>query len=102
MVRHVHPFSFVLSLVIIFANAALLYSGSAPDIAGKGIVNPVAAILSVAMMLQYSLNKPAEAKAVETAVRNVIEAGISTGDIGGKSTTKQVGDAVAAELEKIL
>ncbi|KAL2006572.1 hypothetical protein VTN00DRAFT_9240 [Thermoascus crustaceus] len=76
--------------------------GSAPDIAGKGIVNPVAAILSMAMLLQYSLARPAEAKAIETAVRNVTEAGIRTGDIGGKSTTKEVGDAVAAELEKLL
>ncbi|GAQ10392.1 3-isopropylmalate dehydrogenase A [Aspergillus lentulus] len=76
--------------------------GSAPDIAGKGIVNPVAAILSVAMMMQYSLNRMDDAKAIETAVRNVIEAGVRTADIGGKSTTSQVGDAVAAELEKLL
>ena len=76
--------------------------GSAPDIAGKGIVNPVAAILSMAMLLQYSLNKPAEARIIEEAVRNVTEAGIRTGDIGGKSTTVEVGDAVAAELEKLL
>lgn len=78
------------------------FTGSAPDIAGKGIVNPIAAILSMAMLLQYSLARPAEAKAIETAVRNVTEAGIRTGDIGGKSTTKEVGDAVAAELEKLL
>lgn len=77
-------------------------AGSAPDIAGKGIVNPVAAILSIAMMMQYSFNRMAEAKAIETAVRNVIEAGVRTGDIGGKATTAEVGDAVAAELEKLL
>ena len=76
--------------------------GSAPDIAGKGIVNPVAAILSMAMMLRFSLGRPAEARAIETAVRNVIEAGIRTGDIGGKSSTKEVGNAVAVELEKVL
>jgi len=76
--------------------------GSAPDIAGKGVVNPVAAILSMAMMLQYSLNRPAEAKAIETAVRNVMEAGVRTIDIGGKAKTHEVGDAVAAELENIL
>ncbi|KAK2742639.1 3-isopropylmalate dehydrogenase [Onygenales sp. PD_40] len=76
--------------------------GSAPDIGGKGIVNPVAAILSMAMLLQYSLNRPAEAKAIETAVRNVIESGVRTGDIGGKATTKEVGDAVVAELERVL
>jgi len=77
-------------------------AGSAPDIAGKGIVNPVAAILSIAMMMPYSFNRMAQAKAIETAVRNVIEAGVRTGDLGGKSTTAEVGDAVAAELEKLL
>ena len=77
-------------------------AGSAPDIAGKGIVNPVAAILSIAMMMQYSFNRMAEAKAIEAAVRNVIEAGVRTGDLGGKSSTAEVGDAVAAELEKLL
>ncbi|OKL63679.1 3-isopropylmalate dehydrogenase A [Talaromyces atroroseus] len=76
--------------------------GSAPDIAGKGIVNPVAAILSMAMLLQYSLGRPAEARIIEQAVSNVIEAGIRTGDIGGKASTVEVGDAVAAELAKLL
>lgn len=56
----------------------------------------------MAMMLQYSLNRPVEAKAIETAVRNVIESGVRTGDIGGKAKTSEVGDAVAAELEKHL
>lgn len=83
-------------------NANQRDAGSAPDIAGKGIVNPVAAILSIAMMMQYSFNRMTEAKAIETAVRNVIEAGVRTGDIGGKATTAEVGDAVAAELEKLL
>jgi 3-isopropylmalate dehydrogenase len=76
--------------------------GSAPDISGQGKVNPVAAILSMAMMLQYSLARPAEARLVETAVKNAIESGARTADIGGKSTTSQVGDAIAAELEKLL
>ena len=76
--------------------------GSAPDIAGKGIVNPVAMILSVAMLLQYSLCLPEQARAIEKAVENVIEKGIKTGDIGGKATTAHVGDAVAKELSKIL
>ncbi|KAL9022931.1 MAG: hypothetical protein Q9196_007466, partial [Gyalolechia fulgens] len=76
--------------------------GSAPDISGKGIVNPVAAILSTAMLLQYSLNRPDEAKAIEEAVKRTIESGVRTGDIGGKSSTKEVGDATAKELEKIL
>ncbi|GAT23066.1 beta-isopropylmalate dehydrogenase A [Aspergillus luchuensis] len=77
-------------------------NGSAPDIAGKGIVNPVAAILSVAMMMQYSFGRFDEARAIEAAVRNVLESGVRTGDIGGKATTSEVGDAVAAELEKLL
>ena len=76
--------------------------GSAPDIAGKGVVNPVAAILSTAMMLQYSFKLPQEAKAVEDAVRTTIEAGVTTRDIGGEASTKEVGDRVALELEKLL
>jgi 3-isopropylmalate dehydrogenase len=76
--------------------------GSAPDISGKGIVNPIAAILSVAMMLRYSLNLPAEAKAVEDAVRKVLDGGLRTGDLGGKATTKETGDACAKALEEIL
>lgn len=65
-------------------------------------MNPVAAILSTAMMLQYSLNLPEEAKAIEEAVKNTIENGVRTGDIGGESSTTEVGDATAKELEKIL
>lgn len=76
--------------------------GSAPDIAGQGVVNPVAAILSMAMLLQYSLNLPEQAKAIEKAVSNVIESGVRTKDIGGTANTSQVGDAVAKELEKVL
>ncbi|KAL9044815.1 MAG: hypothetical protein Q9214_002074 [Letrouitia sp. 1 TL-2023] len=76
--------------------------GSAPDLAGKGLVNPIAAILSVAMMLQYSFNLPDEAKAVEEAVKRTIESGVNTNDIGGSASTKEVGDKVAEELGKIL
>jgi len=75
--------------------------GSAPDIAGKGIVNPVAAILSVGMMLLYSLNMAKESGLVSQAVRLVIEEGISTSDIGGQKSTSEVGDAVAAKLESL-
>lgn len=78
------------------------YLGSAPDISGKGIVNPIGTILSVAMMLKYSLNLPVEAKAVEEAVRRTIENGVRTGDIGGSNKTVEVGDAVAEELKKVL
>ena len=76
--------------------------GSAPDIAGKHAVNPVAAILSTAMMLSYSLNLPDEASAIEEAVMVTIDSNVTTKDIGGSSTTTEVGDRVAAELEKIL
>ncbi|TVY22834.1 3-isopropylmalate dehydrogenase [Lachnellula hyalina] len=76
--------------------------GSAPDISGQGLVNPVGTILSVAMMLNYSLHLPAESKAVEEAVRRTIEKGIRTKDIGGTSSTSEVGDAVAEELKKVL
>jgi 3-isopropylmalate dehydrogenase len=54
------------------------------------------------MMMQYSFNMFAEARIIEKAVSNVIEAGVRTGDIGGKATTVEVGDAVVAELEKLL
>ena len=54
------------------------------------------------MMLQYSFNLPEEAKAVEEAVRNTIESGIRTKDIGGSASTKEVGDRVASELGKVL
>ncbi|PVH86795.1 3-isopropylmalate dehydrogenase [Cadophora sp. DSE1049] len=76
--------------------------GSAPDISGQGIVNPVGTILSVAMMLKYSLRLPAESKAVEDAVRIVIEKGIRTKDIGGSNSTVEVGDAVAETLTSVL
>lgn len=65
-------------------------------------MNPVAAILSAAMMLQLSLNLPAEAKAIEDAVRTVIEKGVRTKDIGGSASTSEVGDAVATEIQNIL
>lgn len=77
-------------------------AGSAPDISGQGIVNPLGTILSVAMMLRYSLNLPDEARAVEDAVKNVLDAGLRTKDIGGSTSTTQVGDAVEKELVKIL
>ena len=54
------------------------------------------------MLLQYSLNQPAEAKAIEEAVRVTIEAGVRTADIGGSAKTTEVGDRVAEELGKIL
>ena len=75
--------------------------GSAPDIAGKGIANPLGAILSVAMLLRHSLDLPKEAEAVETAVRKVIAEGVRTADIASGSravSTAQAGDAILAKL----
>ena len=64
--------------------------GSAPDIAGKGVANPIATILSVAMMLRYSLDLPAEADAIEAAVNAVLEAGHRTADIA-KAGEERIG-----------
>ncbi|ROR32840.1 3-isopropylmalate dehydrogenase [Inmirania thermothiophila] len=77
--------------------------GSAPDIAGRGVANPLATILSVAMMLRHSLGEGELAGRVEAAVREVLAAGLRTPDIdGGEGTrrvgTKEMGDAVAAAL----
>ncbi len=72
--------------------------GSAPDIAGKDIANPVGTILSSAMLLRHSLGLPAEAAALEAAVDAAITAGARTGDIGGKLTTRQMADAIIANL----
>jgi 3-isopropylmalate dehydrogenase len=75
--------------------------GSAPDIAGKGIANPMAQILSAAMMLKYSFNLEAESWSIEEAVERVLEEGkIKTPDIGGASSTSQVGDAIVQNLPK--
>lgn len=75
--------------------------GSAPDLPADK-VNPVATILSVAMMLRLSLDCVKEAEALEKAVGNVIDSGIRTADLHGTSSTTEVGDAVAAEVAKIL
>ena len=76
--------------------------GSAPDIAGKNIANPLATILSAAMLLRYSLDLDAEAAAIENAVRKTLEAGIRTKDIceAGKSsvTTKEMGSEVIKRI----
>ncbi len=76
--------------------------GSAPDIAGKGVANPLATILSAAMMLRYSLGQPAAAQRVEKAVTKALRDGLRTPDIhtGGtkKVGTQEMGDAVLAAL----
>ena len=77
--------------------------GSAPDIAGKGIANPLATILSAAMMLKFSFNLEKEAKLIEDSVVKVLEEGYRTGDIMSEGMklvgTKEIGELV---LEKIL
>jgi 3-isopropylmalate dehydrogenase len=72
--------------------------GSAPDIAGQDIANPLATILSAAMMMRFSLNDPAAADRIERAVQAVLAAGHRTRDLGGTSGTKAMGDAVRAAL----
>jgi 3-isopropylmalate dehydrogenase len=76
--------------------------GSAPDIAGKGIANPLATILSAAMMLRFSLQQPEAADRIENAVKAVLAQGLRTGDIYSAGTTKvntvQMGDAVVKAL----
>jgi 3-isopropylmalate dehydrogenase len=72
--------------------------GSAPDIAGKGIANPVGTILSSAMLLRHSLGLEAEAAAIEKAVDETITAGARTADIGGKLSTHQMADEIIAHL----
>ena len=78
--------------------------GSAPDIAGKGLANPIATILSFSMALKYSLNLDKEAKEIEDAVQKVLNDGLRTKDILSKSnkevSTKVMGDAVIAYLQK--
>jgi 3-isopropylmalate dehydrogenase len=71
--------------------------GTAPDIAGKGIANPIATILSTALMLRY-LEAPSAADSVENAVEAVLANGPRTGDLGGKATSTEVTDAVIAAL----
>ena len=74
--------------------------GSAPDIAGKGIANPLGTIGSVAIMLDWSFGLKEEAKAIQDAIDWVIQEGPTTPDLlGGKGTTKTVGDAVAARVQ---
>ncbi|MBS1144469.1 MAG: leuB [Proteobacteria bacterium] len=76
--------------------------GSAPDIAGKGVANPLATILSVAMMLRYTFGLEEQALRVENAVKKVLAQGYRTGDIYERGTnkvgTKEMGDAVLAAL----
>jgi len=77
--------------------------GSAPDIAGQGVANPLATILSAAMMLRYSLDQAEAAQRIEAAVQAVLADGLRTGDIWSEGTrkvgTREMGDAVVARLK---
>jgi 3-isopropylmalate dehydrogenase len=76
--------------------------GSAPDIAGKGVANPLATILSLGMMFRYTFDDPQTADRIEGAVRQVLKDGRRTGDIAGPGETRigtrEMGDAVLAAL----
>ncbi len=72
--------------------------GSAPDIAGDGLANPLATILSLAMMMRHGFGREREASAVESAVAAALAAGLRTSDLGGSATTEQATAAVLAEL----
>ncbi|MET0181077.1 MAG: 3-isopropylmalate dehydrogenase [Novosphingobium sp.] len=72
--------------------------GSAPDIAGQGKANPMAAILSLAMLLRHSLGREADAARVESAVAKALADGVRGGDLGGKAGTRAIGDAILDRL----
>ena len=72
--------------------------GSAPDIAGLGIANPISMILSVAMMLSYSFERYEDAERIERAVEQTLAAGILTRDIGGEASTKEMTEAIIERL----
>jgi 3-isopropylmalate dehydrogenase len=72
--------------------------GSAPDIAGQGIANPVGMVLSTAMMLRHSLGLEVEAASIEKAVDKSITDGARTVDVGGKLNTRQMADEIISRL----
>ena len=80
--------------------------GSAPDIAGQGVANPIATIMSFAMALRYSFDLGAEADLIEGAVEHVLEGGLRTADImqekKARVSTGVMGDAIIREMEKLV
>lgn len=72
--------------------------GSAPDIAGQGKANPVAAILSLAMLLRHSLGRDAEAERIERAVAKTVSSNVRGADLGGNASTREIGDAIVRAL----
>lgn len=82
--------------------------GSAPDIAGKGIANPIGTILSAAMLLRYSLGLDKPATAIEKAVKKVLDnpseggLGLRTSDLGGAVKTTEIGQKIVETLKELL
>ncbi|WP_238138655.1 isocitrate/isopropylmalate family dehydrogenase, partial [Streptococcus suis] len=74
--------------------------GSAPDIAGQGIANPVSMILSVAMMLEESFDLIQAGQGIRQAVEEVFAKGIFTKDLGGSASTKEITAAIIEQLER--
>ena len=72
--------------------------GSAPDIAGQGVANPLAMILSAAMMLRHGLGRGDEAGRIEAAVDRALDEGLRTADLGGSATTDEAVEAVVRNL----
>lgn len=89
-------------------SSSLSIHGSAPDIAGQSIANPIGTILSAAMMLRYSLGQAHAASLIEKAVSRVLDApdvggfDYRTKDLGGERTTTEVGDKIVEVLEGML
>ena len=75
--------------------------GSAPDLVGRQMANPVGTILSAAMMLRHSLGREAEARLIETAVAEAIRDGARTPDLGGRASTREMSDAVMSRLSAV-
>jgi 3-isopropylmalate dehydrogenase len=72
--------------------------GSAPDIAGKGLANPIAAILSLEMVMRWSLGRPETADRIFNAVNRALVDGARTADLGGTLSTRQMADAILKHL----
>ncbi|MBT8436004.1 MAG: 3-isopropylmalate dehydrogenase [Gammaproteobacteria bacterium] len=73
--------------------------GTAPDIAGQGIANPIGAILSVAMLFEYSMQRKDLAQRIESAVENCLQAGVTSADLGGQAGTDQIGEKILSALD---
>ncbi|ETN36252.1 3-isopropylmalate dehydrogenase [Cyphellophora europaea CBS 101466] len=76
--------------------------GSAPDIAGQGIANPIGTILSAALMLRYSFGMEEDAQAIEQAVNAALDSGVKTRDMKGNTSTREMGDQIRSHLTRIL